>query len=256
MRTNTLKQKLAQGKTAFGAIVSGYSPETVELFGAMGYDFVFIDGEHGPMSVDQVENMVRAAESFGITPVARIPDHADTTILRFLDRGVQGIVIPHVNTAAQAEAIAKASRYYPDGHRGVGGARPGDYGVGVTREESSRWINANVLVIPMIEEVEAVRNLDAILRVPGIDMLHVAAGALGQSMGYPRQEEVWRVMEEVVRKVRAAGKWVSVGGNAPNNPKQVAQFFKAGANACTISASGLLRIAADDFRKQALPSPQ
>ncbi len=73
MRTNTLKQKLTQGKTAFGAIVSGYSPETVELFGAISYDFVFIDCEHGAMALDQVENLVRAAESFGITPVARIP---------------------------------------------------------------------------------------------------------------------------------------------------------------------------------------
>ena len=250
MRTNTLKQKLAQGKTAFGAIVSSYSPETVELFGAIGYDFAFIDCEHGPMSLDQVEHMVRAAESFGITPLARIPDHADTTILRFLDRGVQGIIVPHVNTAAQAEAIAKAARYFPDGHRGVGGARPSDYGTGPGREESARWINANVLVIPMIEEVEAVRNLDAILKTPGVDMLHVAAGDLSQSMSYPRQEEVWRVMEEVVRKVRAAGRWVSVGGNAPNNPQQVARFVKAGANACTISASGLMRIAADDFRKK------
>src|SRR3990172_6210303 len=119
MRTNNTKAKLTQGKVVIGAIVSSYSPETVELFGAIGYDFVMIDCEHGPMSVDQVENMVRAAEVFGITPIARIPDHADATILRFLDRGVQGIIVPHVNTREQAEAVAKASRYYPEGHRGA-----------------------------------------------------------------------------------------------------------------------------------------
>ena len=122
MRTNLLKAKLEQGKAAIGALVNADAPEMVELFGAIGYDFVFIDGEHGPMNVDQVENMVRAAEASDITPLARTPDHADSTILRFLDRDVQGVIVPHVNTAEQAEAIAKAARYYPEGHRGAGGA--------------------------------------------------------------------------------------------------------------------------------------
>ena len=75
MRTNNTKVKLSQGKVVFGAIVNEYSPGTVEMFGAIGFDFVMIDCEHGPMSVDQVENMVRGAEVFGITPIARIQDH-------------------------------------------------------------------------------------------------------------------------------------------------------------------------------------
>lgn len=251
MRTNTLKQKLSQGKPAFGAIVNSDSPETVELFGAMGYDFVMIDGEHGPMGVDQVEHMVRAAEAYNITPLARIPDHADATILRFLDRGVQGIIVPHVNTAEQAEAIAKAARYYPDGHRGAGGGRPSPFGAPpMSRTEASRFVNANTLVIPMIEEVEAVKNLDAILKVHGVDMLHIASGDLSQSMGYPGEQEVWRVMDDAVRKVRAAGRYASVGGNNPGNPQRVAQFINVGANAITISALGLMRLGAEDFRKK------
>ena len=87
MRTNTTKAKLAEGKFALGAIINGYAPDQVELFGAIGYDFVMIDCEHGAMSVDQVENMVRAAEVFGITPFARIPNHEDSTILRQLFYG-------------------------------------------------------------------------------------------------------------------------------------------------------------------------
>ncbi|MBI2172268.1 MAG: hypothetical protein HYU30_09710 [Chloroflexi bacterium] len=251
MRANTLKQKLSQGVAAFGAIVNADAPEVVELYGAIGYDFVFIDCEHGPMSVDQVEHMVRAAEAYDITPLARIPDHADATILRFLDRGVQGIIVPHVNTAQQAEAIAKAARYYPDGHRGAGGGRPNQFGApAMSREEANRFVNDNTLVIPMIEEVEAVKNLDAIVKVHGVDMLHIASGDLSQSMGYPGEQEVWRVMEDAVRRVRAAGKYASVGGNNPGNPQRVAQFIKVGANAITISALGLMRIAAEDFRKK------
>ncbi|MFH1141196.1 MAG: aldolase/citrate lyase family protein [Chloroflexota bacterium] len=250
MRTNNIKAKMSQGKVVFGAIVNDYSPATVELFGAIGFDFVFIDCEHGPMSVDQVENMVRAAEVFNITPIARIPNHDDSTILRFLDRGVQGIIVPHCNTRAQAEAIAKAARYYPEGHRGSGGGRPHDYGIGVTRDQSIKWVNSQTLVMPMVEEVEAVKNLDEILKVPGIDLLHVASGDLGQSMGNAPQAEVWKVMDAAIPKIRAAGKWVGIGGNNPSDIARLAQVIKLGANFITISAQGLMRLGAEDFRKK------
>jgi 2-keto-3-deoxy-L-rhamnonate aldolase RhmA len=250
MQTNKTKAKLAEGKVVFGAIINRYAPDLVELFGAIGYDFVMLDCEHGPMDLDQLEHMVRAAEVFGITPIARVPDHADATLLRFLDRGVQGVIVPHVNTHQEAEAVAKAARYYPEGHRGVGGGRPHDYGIGVSREESTRWINAQTLVIPMIEETEAVRNLDAIVTVPGVDVLHVASGDLGQSMGNPGAAEVRRLMSQVIPKIRAAGKLVGVGGNSPSDAAGVAEFIKLGANLVTISAWGLLRLGAEDFRKR------
>jgi 2-keto-3-deoxy-L-rhamnonate aldolase RhmA len=94
----------------FGAIISRHAPDLVELFGAIGYDFVMIDGEHGSMSLDEVEHMVRAAEAFGIRPIARIPNHEDSTILRFLDRGVQGIIVPHVNTSRLPSRPPRSAR--------------------------------------------------------------------------------------------------------------------------------------------------
>jgi 2-keto-3-deoxy-L-rhamnonate aldolase RhmA len=250
MRTNSTKAKLAEGKVVFGAIISRYAPDQVELFGAIGYDFVMIDCEHGPMSLDEVEHMVRAAEVFGITPITRIPNHDDSTILQFLDRGVQGLIIPHVNTPEAAEAVARAARYHPEGHRGMGSGRAHDYGIGVSRDESTRWINANLLVIPMIEETEAVGNLDEILKVSGVDVLHVAASDLSQSMGYPGAAAVRQVMRQVVSKIRAGGKMAGVGGNSPADAAGVAEFLKAGANFVTISALGLLRLGAEDFRQR------
>jgi 4-hydroxy-2-oxoheptanedioate aldolase len=250
MRTNTTKAKLAEGKVVFGAIISRYAPDLVELFGAIGYDFVMIDCEHGPMDLDEVEHMVRAAEVFGITPITRIPNHADSTILQFLDRGVQGIIVPHVNTQEAAEAVARAARYYPEGHRGMGSGRAHDYGVGVSREESTRWINDNLLVIPMIEETEAVDNLDGILKVLGADVLHVAASDLTQSMGYPGAAAVRQMMRQVILKIRAGGKLVGVGGNSPGDVAGIAEFIKVGANFVTISALGLLRLGAEDFRQR------
>ena len=250
MQTNATKAKLNAGETVFGAIITRYAPDAVEIFGALGFDFVMIDCEHGPMNLDQVENMVRAAESFHITPIARIPDHAEATILRFLDRGLQGIIIPHVNTAVEAESVARAARYHPDGRRGMGGGRAHDYGIGVTRDESTAWVNSQILVIPMVEEVEAVDNLDSILAVPGADVFHVAASDLGQSMGFPPQAEVRKVMGQVIPRVRAAGKHVGVGGNNPGDAAGVAEFIKLGANFVTVSAWGLLRLGAEDFRRR------
>lgn len=250
MRTNTTKAKLKNGEVVYGAIISRNAPDLVEIFGAIGFDFVMIDCEHGPMNLDQVEHMVRAAESFGITPITRIPNHADDTILRFLDRGVQGIIVPHVNTGPQADAISRAARYYPEGHRGVAGGRPHDYGVGISREESMSWINEEMLVIPMVEETEAVENLDAILAIPGVDVLHVASGDLGQSMGNPGAAAVRQLMGEVVPKIRAGGKNVGVGGNNPADAAGVADFIKLGANFVTVSSQGLLRLGAEDFKRR------
>jgi 4-hydroxy-2-oxoheptanedioate aldolase len=250
MQTNTTKAKLAEGKVVFGAIISRFAPDQIELFGALGYDFVMIDCEHGPMSLDEVEHMVRAAEVFGITPITRIPNHADSTILQFLDRGVQGIIVPHVNTQAEAEAVAQAARYHPEGHRGMGSGRAHDYGVGVSREESTRWLNANLLVIPMVEETEAVDNLDGILQVPGVDVLHVAASDLSQSMGFPGAAAVRQMMRQVIPKIRAGGKLVGVGGNSPADAAGIAEFIRDGANFVTISSLGLLRLGAEDFRRR------
>ena len=250
MRTNTTKLKLGEGKTVFGAIIGRYAPDLVELFGAIGYDFVMIDCEHGPMDLDQVEHMVRAAEVFNITPIARIPNHSDSTVLRFLDRGVQGVIVPHVNTREEAAAVTGAARYYPDGHRGVGGGRAHDYGVGVTRDESTRWVNSQTMVIPMVEDVQAVENLEAILTVPGIDVLHVASGDLGQSMGNPGGEKVRQLMRQVVPVIQAGGKIAGVGGNAPSDAEGVAELIRLGARFVTISAWGLLRLGAEDFRRR------
>ena len=250
MKTNTTKAKLADGQVVFGAIITRYAPDMVEIFGALGYDFVMIDCEHGPADLDQVEHMVRAAESFGITPIARIPNHHESTILRYLDRGLQGVIVPHVNTGEEAAAVARASRYHPDGYRGMGGGRAQDYGIGVNRDEALAWVNANVLVIPMVEDVEAVGNLDDILAVPGADVLHVAASDLGQSLGNPGVAEVRRVMSEVIPRVRAGGKNVGVGGNNPADTAGVAEFIKLGANFVTVSGWGLLRIGGEDFLRK------
>ncbi len=116
---------------------------------------------------------------FGITPIARVPDQSESTILHFPDRGLPDIIVPHVNTQEEAQA----GRYHPERYRGVGGGRAHDYWVGVSRAESAAWVNSQTLVVPVVEDTRAVENLDGILSVPGVDVLHVASGDVVQSMG-------------------------------------------------------------------------
>jgi 2-keto-3-deoxy-L-rhamnonate aldolase RhmA len=250
MRPNTTKQKLREGRTVMGAIIGEYAPVALEMTGALGFDFVMIDCEHGSMTLDQVENLVRASEAFDLTPLARVPDHEPSTILRFLDRGVQGIIVPHVNTAEQALAVTRAARYYPDGERSIGSTRAHDYYVGVSRAEAAKFLNEHVMVIPMIEHIDAVRNMDAILAVPGIDVVHIAANDLAQSMGFPPEAEVRAQSMEAIAKARAAGIPAGVGGNDPGNPAAVAELVREGATFVTLSALGLLRLGIDTFRRE------
>jgi 4-hydroxy-2-oxoheptanedioate aldolase len=102
----------------------------------------------------------------------------------------------------------------------------------------------------MVEDTRAVDNLDDILAVPGVDVLHVASGDLGQSMGNPAASEVRNLMGQVIPRIRAGGKFVGVGGNNPTDAAGVAEFIRLGANFVTISAHGLLRIGAEDFRQR------
>ena len=248
MRVNTTKQKLSEGKVVLGAIIGEYAPVTLEVVGALGFDFVMIDCEHGSMGLAEVENLVRAAEVFDITPLARVPDHGPATILRFLDRGVQGVIVPHVNTREQALAVTRAAKYYPDGERSIASTRAHNYNIGTSRLEATRWLNDQTMVLPMIEHIDAVANLDDILTVPGIDVIHIAANDLAQSMGFPAESEVRAVMREAIAKAKAAGIPAGVGGNNPADPAGVAELAKAGATFVTVPATGLLRVGADLFR--------
>jgi 2-keto-3-deoxy-L-rhamnonate aldolase RhmA len=102
----------------------------------------------------------------------------------------------------------------------------------------------------MIEDTQAVENLESILAVPGVDVLHVASGDLGQSMGNPGREAVRELMRQVVPVIHAAGKVAGVGGNAPSDTEGVAQLVRLGARFVTISAWGLLQLGAEDFRRR------
>ena len=210
MRTNTLKQKLRAGKPAFGVMITFPSPPIVEMLGYMGFDWVLIDNEHGSVTVDASEDMIRAAELTGIAPIVRPVVNRPEVIAPFLDRGAWGVQVPHVNTREEAEAAVAACKYFPDGQRGsFSRGRPARYGIGGTpTKDYFAKANAETLVCLMLEEVVAIDNIDEIVTVKGIDVLFIGSGDLSQSMGYTGQQahpEVQALMEKGVKRIRDAG---------------------------------------------------
>lgn len=197
-----------------GMFVGFPSPALVEMCGHAGFDFVIIDNEHGPMSLETTEHMIRAARCAGTLPVVRTQEAA---ILRVLDAGASGVQVPMVNTAEQAKRIVEACKFPPLGTRSSAfTARAGGYtfhGGPAAIEQA----NAGVAIVLMIETVEAVKNLDAILAVPGIDALFVGLSDLALSMGHPGDNTHPRVQETLAevfeRSARAA---VATGVLAPN----------------------------------------
>lgn len=219
MRENTMKRKLGAGQPVFGSMITFPSPAVVEMLGYLGYDWVLIDNEHGSITVDLAEDMIRAAEYSGAAPIVRPVGNRPEIIAPFLDRGAWGVQVPHINTAAEARAAVAAVKYYPEGERGLfSGGRPAEYGFRSTTPDYVADANRNTLVCLMLEEVEAIENIPELVEVPGVDVYFVGAGDLSQSMGYPGQQthpEVQALVEQGVKQIVAAG--VTAGCSCPDS---------------------------------------
>jgi 4-hydroxy-2-oxoheptanedioate aldolase len=246
MQTNSLKQKLAAGRAVSVIAPFASSAGLVELLGHLEFDGVFIDCEHGPSGWEDVENMVRAAEVAGYSSVVRVDRNDAATITRALDRGAGGVQVPHVNTAAEAQAVVEHAKYAPLGHRGWSGWRAV---FGENSAEYPRRANEQTLVVVMLEEVEALSNLDSILHVDHVDVFFVAPGDLAQSMGYPGQADhpqVAAALDDALRRVRAAGR---ISGTL-TTPTMVDRHLELGVQFLYIGLASLLNPAAREFTKK------
>lgn len=119
MKKNNLKRALEDGKVVFGPFVKLTDPAVVEVLGYAGFNFVIIDGEHGPISIESAQNLLRAAESVNITPIIRVGSNDEILIQRALDIGAQGVQIPQINSKSDALKTIKSAKYSPEGERGV-----------------------------------------------------------------------------------------------------------------------------------------
>jgi 4-hydroxy-2-oxoheptanedioate aldolase len=189
----------------------------VEILGLVGIDWVMLDCEHGSLSDESVELMAMAALASGITPIARPRANRPEYILRVLDAGCLGVQVPHVNTAEEAQAVVESVKYAPLGKRGIAAPRAAGYGALLGgRKEYIEWSNRETLVCVQMEEAEALRNLDEIIKVPNIDVFFIGPSDLSQSMGYadnPGHPEVVKAIEKGFEKILKAGKIGGISGN-------------------------------------------
>jgi len=216
----------------------------VELAGYNGYDFVRIDISHTTVDLSTIENMVRAAELSGITPMVRI-NNDPNLISSVLEMGVQGLVIPDVESLEIAKSIVKAARFHPMGERGIFNApRVSRYGY-ISGAEYTKWSNEEVLLGIQIENIEAVNKMDEILTVEGIDMCLSGRGDLAKSLGVPGQKNhplVLEAEEEIFAAAKRHGKSISVNldPTAANYIEGLKKWKSKGAQVITLGHDILL----------------
>jgi 4-hydroxy-2-oxoheptanedioate aldolase len=190
-----------------GLLNSVPSPLLCEMFGHAGYDFVVLDLEHLLVSPDQLQHAIRACELGGCEPWVRVPDVDAKLIGRVLDAGARGIVIPRLESAAEAERAVSAARFPPLGRRGITGGRVTGFGKLALPEYIER-ANREIRVVPMIESAAGVRALPGILAVPGISLVMEGALDLALDLGLgpqPLCPEVWAQLQAIAGHCRRAG---------------------------------------------------
>ena len=213
---NRLKRKLAADQLTFCLGVNqARTPNIAMIAEAAGFDAIYVDLEHNPTSLETTSMLCIAALSIGITPMVRIGSQDGHLAARVLDGGAQGLMVPHVNSSAEAEAIATACRFPPIGHRSVGGAGPALAYRTMPQREVSEFLNRETLLLAMLETPRAIELAETIAAVPGIDGLHIGSNDLCSEMGIPggyRDPRYLQAVERAAGAARAQGKYLGVGG--------------------------------------------
>lgn len=209
MRENTLRRKLQSREAVVGVISPSLDPGIAEMMGLSGLDFYMIDAEHGAIGPAQAGNIVRACEATRVVPLARIRGIDEKLILQFMDVGVMGVMMPGILNAEDVRKLVGAVKYPPLGRRGLGPVRAADYFLGsMSQAEYVASANHETLVLPQIEDIEAVRNIDSMLQVNGVDGFIFGPRDLAMSMGHydgPQHDDVQACIADVTKRVLRAG---------------------------------------------------
>ena len=174
----SFRERWASGAETLGFWVSIPGVLGAELAALQPVDYVCVDTQHGAIDYGDSVTMIQAIELSGGTPIVRVPWNEQGIIGKTLDAGAHGVIVPMVDTRAQAEAVVRSARYAPDGARSWGPVM-----AGMRHADNRQWAADTIAVIPMIETVEAIGNLDEILSVPGIDAIYVGPADLAITLG-------------------------------------------------------------------------
>jgi staphyloferrin B biosynthesis citrate synthase len=256
--TNPVRRRLEANELALGLILRmARSGDVARIARTSGHDFLFIDVQHSIYSLETISHIAQAALGCGVAPFVRVRSCRDPNIPVMLDGGVTGIVVPDVNTAEDARFAVQACKFAPIGSRSVTTGYPIFNFQPVPMQDTIRLLNANTLVVCMIESLEGLCNIDAIAAVDGVDVLHVGLTDMLADMGKPGAYGDAQAMEAVGRITKAAlahGKYAGVGGD--NDLARQAEFIRNGVRFISTQSDGALLLGAatrvaDDLRRAA-----
>lgn len=245
--SNPFRAALLRGETQFGLWLSSTSSYMAEIAATSEYDWLLIDGEHAPNTIQDLHHQLQAVAPYNSHPVIRPVEGNCSTIKQILDIGARTLLIPMVDTPEQARAVVAATRYPPVGVRGVG--------AGVAR--AARWgrienymaqANDELCLLIQVESKTALENLDAILEVEGIDGVFIGPADLSASLGFPDNAghpEVQRIIEQSIRRIRAAGR---AAGILAVDPAMAKKCLAWGANFVAVGVDTMLYTDALDRR--------
>ncbi len=211
MQTN-LRKQLLQGDLVLGTILSLNSPDVAEIYSGIGFDWLFIDAEHSTLDPHDLKAILQAAGAT-IPCVVRLPALDEIAVKKTLDAGAAGLIVPQVHDARQVEQLVRWGRYYPTGSRGLGFGRAQGYGLKVS--EYFETANENILLAVQAESTEAVKNIESIVQVQGLDAVLVGPYDLSASMGLPGQidhPDVQAAIRRVAEVCQQAGIPVGIFG--------------------------------------------
>jgi len=179
---NEVKNSIKSGRTVVGT--AGAPNVDVSILADAGYDFLLFDTQHSPFEIKELQPSILAMRGKKAAPLVRVSANRADLICFALDAGARGIVVPMVNTGAEAEAVVRACRYYPAGNRSNAGAR-GDWGEFGSYRDYMDAVNSGLVIAPMIETRQSLENLDAIASVPGVDVLLIGPSDLSIELDVP-----------------------------------------------------------------------
>lgn len=233
MRANHVRRRLAAGEPSIGTWLALPSPEAAEFVSRIGFDWLVVDAEHSPVDILTLARMFAAMAASDTAPMVRIPWNSPENFKRVLDAGAWGVVVPMVNSRAEAEQAVEAMRYYPQGARSVGGGR---HGLSFRSSGVDYYRNANdeLLLVLQIEHIKGVEAADEILSVPGVDACFIGpndlAASMGLGLGVPLESEdpslvqaIHHVRDAAVRNGVAPGVHCS---HAAGVNQRIAEGFK------------------------------
>jgi 4-hydroxy-2-oxoheptanedioate aldolase len=228
VRENTLRSIWARG----GAVVNGWlsipSAFSAEVMAHQGFDSLTVDMQHGVVDYQVAVTMLQAISTTAVMPVARVPWNDPARLMKILDAGAYGVICPMINTREEAEALVQACKYPPRGYRSFGPVRASIY----AGSDYSEHANDDVVVMPMIETAAALRNLDEILSVPGVDAVYVGPADLSLALGCkPRLDQtdapVVEAQQQIVEACKRHGVVAGIhNGTAAYSLKMIAAGYR------------------------------